>query len=492
MTSPTASSTTRKGRNSYGTFSNEKLRWEAYRTLAKNDLSFFPVWASRGRWQDPPHLRLLAAKLQAVEAGKIDRLMVCMPPRHGKSELVSVNFPAWFLGRNPDERVILTSYGASLAHSKSRLARNLMAEVAPEMGWAGVSDDSAATDHWNIEGRRGGMIAAGVGGPITGEGGNVIIVDDPIKNAEEARSQTVRDHLKEWYKSTLYTRQEPGAAIIVVQTRWHEDDLAGWLLEEAKQGGDLAEKWEVLRLPALAEEDDPLGRPPGAALWPARFNEARLAKIKRALGGYLWAGMYQQRPQPAEGGLFKRQWFRYFAERDGYYLLLTPEGVRRVRVGSCRRFQTCDPAASESDSADYFVLATWAVTPKKDLLLLDVIRVRLEGPDQPNLFRQARTKWGPGFQGVESASFGLTLIQQLVREGLPIRKLEAKGDKVARAWPISARYETGMVYHLAGAPWLADYEAELVVFPNGAHDDQVDVAAYAGIQIADPGPQLFT
>lgn len=467
-----------------GTFSEEQLIsiWEAD---AKQHLAWFIEYDGRGAWWPAPHLNLLCEKLEAVERGEIRRLMVFMPPRHGKSEVVSKKFPAWFLGRNPDKEIIISSYSADLAYDFSRIARNTFREWGPKLWGLNLADDSGAVGRWGIQGYRGGIVAAGVGGPITGRGAHVAIIDDPYKNYEEAASETIRQKVSTWYKSTLRTRLAPGGAIVLVMTRWHEKDLAGELKATMEDGS--GEQWEIIDLSAIAKENDILGRRPGEPLWPERYPLSELQSTKISLGSYLWAALYQQKPSPAAGNKFKRAWFRYFEIADDFVVLHTPgeeEELKRIPLNRCWCFQTCDPAGSTKTSADYFVLATWLVTPHRDLLLRDVIRMRLEGPDQPKLFEQGKQRWNPRLQGVETKNMGLTLFQTLRRKGLPVIDLKAETDKETRALPVMARMEAGTVYFLKNAPWLDKYENELLMFPNGEHDDQVDVTSYAGIVIA--------
>jgi predicted phage terminase large subunit-like protein len=411
-----------------------------------------------------------------------------MLPTHN-SETTTVKFPAWYLGRHPDRRVIIASHTASLAARFSMRARNDFAQFAPEVWGLEVNPDVSAMYRWDVLDKNappgqppGGMIAAGIGGPITGQGAHLAIIDDPVKDAEAANSKVQRDAVWDWYRFVLRTRLFPGAAVILVLTRWHEDDLAGRLLRQAGDDSQ-ADQWVVLRLPALAEENDPLGRQPGEALWPEQYDEKALEATKASVGSYVWAALYQQRPQPAEGGIFKRKYFRYYRTEAEWYTLHRPEGDKRVPKKDCWIFQTCDPAGSTKTTADYFVLGTWALTPDRELLLLDLIRERLEGPDQINLFRQAYLRFKPAVQAVESRGLGLTLYQMLLREGLPVVELKAETDKVTRALPAAARMQAGMVYFPKSAPWLGEYEAELLAFPSGEHDDQVDVTSYAA-QIA--------
>lgn len=439
----------------------------------------------RGLWQPAPHLELLCRKIEAVERGEITRLMVFLPPRYGKSEVISKKAPAWILGRNPEWEIILSSYAADLAFDFSRIARDTFREWGPRLWGVELSSDSGAVGRWGIQGHRGGLVAAGVGGPITGRGAHVAIIDDPFKNHEEASSAVVREKVMNWYKSTLRTRLAPNGSIILVMTRWHEDDLAGRLIKAVKDGS--GEEWDIIQFPAIAEDEDILGRKPGEPLWPERYSLKELLQTKQALGSYLFDALYQQRPAPSTGNKFKRDWFKYFDVNGDYYELYTDAGVKRVPVRQCWIFQTCDPAGSTKTSADYFAFGTWVVTPNRDLLLIDVIRIRLEGPDQPKIFEQGYHRWNPKLQGVEVKGIGLTLFQTLKRKGLPVKELKADTDKETRALPIMARMEAGTVYFKKNSPWLGDYENELLMFPNGANDDQVDITSYAGIIVATAG-----
>lgn len=445
--------------------------------------ALFAQAASRGNWIPAKHLRLLSDKLLDVATGKTTHLMIFMPPRHGKSELTSKYFPAWFLGHNPDKRVILTSYEADFAATWGYKTRNILIEHGHMFG-VKVSSESAAKNRWDLEGHEGGMSTAGVGGAITGKGAHLLIIDDPVKNDEQANSKTHREKTYNWYRSTAYTRLEPGGAVIIIQTRWHDDDLSGKLLVEEP------DKWEVINLPALAEDNDPLGRMPGEALFPRRYDVDALMERKQTLGSYWFSALYQQRPQDEEGAIFKRQYFRYFEETLDDYILHTGETDKKVPKARCKIFQTCDPAASTKTTADYFVLGTWAQTPDNELLLVDLLRTRLEGPEQIKLFKSEFSRWSPVFQAVETVAAGKLLYQMLVREGLPVRELKADKDKVSRALPAAARMEAGAIYFKRAAPWLIDYEDELTSFPTGAHDDQVDVTSYAVQSIIKKKPSV--
>ena len=438
--------------------------------------------ASRGRWRLPRHLELLNLKLLDVAAGRTIRLIVEMPPRHGKSEFISRYFPAWYLGKFPDKRVILSSYEGSFAASWGRKARDILEAFGPEVFGISVSRRSSAADAWDIAGREGGMNTAGAGGAITGKGAHLAIIDDPIKNQQESMSQARRDEVYDWYRATLRTRLEPGGAIILVMTRWHEDDLAGRLI--AGNDDDDNEPWEILKLPAFAEDDDdPLGREAGEALWPQRYPVASLEALQRELGPYWFSALFQQRPVPKGGQLFKPEKFRYFSEDGEVYVLHGADDARPKLVlkRDCYVFTTVDLASTESTKADYTVAGTFALTPDNDLLVLEIARAQIEGPDQIPFLWGVYHRRKPATFRIEKTGYQATLIQGAKRDGLPIGEPLTPGtvDKWTRAIPAAARIEAGGTYFPEHASWLPDFEAELVRFPAGKNDDQVDVLSYA-------------
>jgi len=253
----------------------------------------FAQIVSRGHYKLARHLLLVNRKLVELATGKISRLIIEMPPRHGKSELCSKFFPAWFLGTFPDRRFGTVGYESGFAASWGEKARNLLEEFGPAVFGVHVSKRTSARDNWQISGHTGGMNTAGVGGPLTGKGFHILGVDDPVKNAEEALSLTVQEAHWDWWNSTALTRLEPGGGVFVMMTRWHEDDLIGRIRKRAAETG---EKWDVVSLPALAGENDPLGRQPGDALWPERYNREVLENTRKNLDLFWWLSMYQQTP----------------------------------------------------------------------------------------------------------------------------------------------------------------------------------------------------
>lgn len=433
----------------------------------------------------PPHIRLLNEKIADLVSGRLGKrkLMVTMPPRHGKSEVCSKFLPAWYLARYPDRRVILTSYEADFAADWGRKARDVL-EQASE--WAGVKirSDSKAANRWNLVGHKGGMQTAGARGPITGKGAHLLIIDDPVKNAEDALSETLRQKTWDWYISTAKTRLEPGACQLVIMTRWHEDDLAGRLL--ATEG----DEWEVVNFPAIAEEEDILGRVPGDALWPGAYDIQALAEIRDTPEtGYWWSALYQQHPTTDEGGVFSRSNFRHWTYAGDEGKAYNLDGLV-VPVKDTIRFQTIDLAASKRTKADFTVVATWAITRTEPahLILLGRFRDRVEAPDHLSTVEAEFAKWKrPGepkcrFAAVGKQTYGLALIQEAKRHGaFWIRGEDEDTDKFSRSIPAAGMVSAHVVWFPRDAEWLEVWESELLAFNNGTHDDQVDALSLAAI-----------
>ena len=434
------------------------------------------------RYEHPAHLAALDEALEAVSryiatggAEGVGRLLVEMPPRHGKSLTVSRMLPAWHVGNRPDDRVMLVSYGADLAQKNSRWVRNLMRSRT----WAGLypsvrlADDSQAVNSWNVQGREGGMDALGIDGGATGKGAHLLSIDDPFKNRQQAESVTYRERVWDAYKDDLYTRLEPGGAVIVTQTRWHEDDLIGRLLMDAD------EDWTRLRLAALAEKDDPLGREEGAALWPARYPADVLDKTRRTLGGYSWSALYQQAPAPAEGGIFRRDRLVRVAAADGE--------LRRV-------VRFWDLAMSSKTSADYTVGVKMGEMADGSIIVLDVVRVQMEWADVVPMMRRVILDDGAAVvQGIERQGYMSRAVQMLAGDAA-LRRHVIKGyptdvDKLTRALPFAARVGEGLV-KILWRGWSAEYVDELASFPNAGHDDQVDASAGAFAMLAERVNQL--
>lgn len=435
----------------------------------------------------PPHLQLLNSKLVQVATGDIRRLLITMPPRHGKSMLTSEHFPAWYLGTFPDRQVILASYEAEFASHWGGLARNVLEEYGHVFGVT-VNSGTSAKNNWGIAGRRGLMKTAGVGGAITGKGAHLLIIDDPVKNAEEANSYVMRQKTWEFYQSTARTRLEPGGSVVVIQTRWHGDDLAGRLITQSRRH---SQQWEIFNLPAIAGQDDPIGRKPGDALWPERYNEQELRAIREDVGEYVWAALYQQRPQSDEGGKIKREWLRYWNPHGDFYRCCNPDGSTRHQFlfHECTRITTIDAAGSSAEITaekkgkphSYSVISTFDFHRETgSLVWIDVRRGRWDINELQRHTRAVHAELNPAWIGVEPASNGAALLQ-LCRD-LSMRPLPAEGkDKVTRAARALNDFEQGRIYIARDARWRDDLEAELLAWEGTSDEqaDQIDTLAYA-------------
>jgi predicted phage terminase large subunit-like protein len=386
-----------------------------------------------------------------------------MPPRHGKSMLASEFFPAWYLGRNPSHYVIAATYAQDYADDIGRKVRDQIADTAFQSVFPGckLKGDSKSSKRFHVASSdsfstdtEGAYFAVGIGGPVTGRGAHLLLIDDPVKNREEADSPTLRRRNKEWYTSTAYTRLMPDARVVVIQTRWHEDDLAGWLIREQDH-----ENWTVLSLPAVAETDsDIIGRKTGELLWENYPLEA-LDRIKRSIGSRDWSALYQQRPAPAEGGMCKAHWFkRYDRPQEVYDQII----------------QSWDTASKANELNDPSVCTTWGVR-KDGFDLLQVMVRRLEFPQLKALVRSQAEAFSPDAILIEDKSSGQALLQDLKRESkLPLIAVNPTADKITRFAAVSPMIEAGRVALPTTAAWLTDYEMELMTFPNSPHDDQVD------------------
>ncbi len=414
----------------------------------------------------------------------ISRLIITCPPRHGKSLSVSVQFPAWFLGRNPDKRVVIACCTADLAEKWSGQVRTLMErdEYASIFGKTSVMESPVEVDSenrkihsWEIKDHLGGMYAIGVGGAVVGRGSHLMVIDDPFSGHEEANSPTIREKIKNWFTSEARTRLQKGGAIVIMHQRWHEDDLVGWLLET--QG----DRWEIVNLPAIAEEDDQMKRVPGEPLWPEMFDLKALEELKAEVGSKNWTAEFQQRPTSAEGEVFNRDWFTYgkFPHKED--------------ISKC--FQVWDTALTEKSEGDFSACATFFVT-RDGLFLADMYRGHLGLPKLKDMMRQKYQQWNEVFRVsriyVENKASGLSVIQSLKKEThLPLVALEPMmtefgKDKTSRAQASAGYVEAGRVVFKEMAPWLPDFEQELLMFPRGRNDDMVDAFVY-GIIIQQGG-----
>jgi predicted phage terminase large subunit-like protein len=432
--------------------------------LAAQDLGCYGALL-HPKFEIPPHVQLLVSELEAVERTPGDRLIVELPPRHSKSFSCSELFPAWFLGRNPSLSVVGSTYAQELADMFGRRVRNLIFDPKHSAVFPGcrISEESAAAARFDLS-AGGSYFGIGRGGGLTGRGADLLIVDDPLKDLQEAQSPAVRASLKDWFSGVAFTRLEPGGRIVVVSTRWHEDDLAGWLLREHAEEG-----WRELRLPAIAERDEGWRRE-GEALWPERRDLTALARIREQLGTGLWSALYQQHPIPLEGSIFKPEWFGAYPE--------SPDVVRSVVPGFQRVIQAWDSAYKTASGNDYSVGITIAEC-KTGFRILHVLRGRWEFPDLCRKMIELAAAWKPSAVIVEDAASGQSVTQVLKTETkLPVIGHPAKGGKVLRAQLVAPLCESGRVLLPDSAPWKSSFLEELASFPGAAHDDQVDALVH--------------
>lgn len=441
----------------------------------------------RYRWYR--HCEILADALQSVADGRITRLMCFEPPRHGKSEEISRLFTGYYLEQHPERWVGLSAYAAGLAFTLSRNARDNYQRAGNRF-----RDGAAGVEHWETA-SGGGMWAAGVGGPITGKGAHLLIVDDPIKNAEEANSETIREKHKDWWRSTFYTRAEPDAAIVVVQTRWHEDDLAGWLL--AQEEDEDPERWHILNLDAIHDAEPtvfpssctvlPDWRSEGQALCPERYPIEKLNKIQRRIGGYYFGALYQQRPTALAGDVFKRDWWKYYT-LPGVPIPDVPVLPDRLQ----RVVQSWDMAFKDEAENDKVSGQVWAQHGVR-YYLLDRVNERMSFTASCQAVVSMSAKW-PAARAkyIEDKANGPAIRDSLRRTIVGIVAVKPDGGKLARAYAVQPLVEAGHVYlpHPKIAPWVEDFIRELAQFPRGAHDDDVDACTQALNRLARSAREL--
>lgn len=422
-------------------------------------------------YQTPAHIKLLAHKLEEVERGNIKRLAIFMPPRHGKSQLASQFFPAWYLGRNPSKFVIATTYAQDLADDFGRSVRNQLQDEEYNRIFKDcvLSKDSTSVRRFHTTGS-GVYYAVGAGGAITGRGAHLLLIDDPVKGREDADSDAMRSNLVDWYRSTAYSRLMPGGAIILIQTRWHEDDLAGWILRETTH-----EPWEVIELPAIIDEKASkiLKRPKGEALWPEAYDAKRLEDIKKTAGSREWNALYMQRPSAEEGNIIKRFWWKEWKEDN-------PPECNYI-------LQSWDTAYTIKDTSDYSAITTWGIFEHNGIqnaILLSARRERWEFPELKSEAIKLYNEFKPDVVLIEAKASGWSLIQELQRAGIPITPFNPRrADKKTRAHSVTPLFESGRVWYPSSKWWAEDVISQCAQFPSSNYDDLVDSTTQALIRL---------
>ena len=423
------------------------------------------------------HHKIMADAFERVANGELKRLIINMPPRHTKSEFASYLFPAWFLGKYPEKKIIQTAHTAELAVGFGRKVRNLIGNDDYQKVFKGVelSSDSKAAGRWNTN-KGGDYFAIGVGGAVTGKGADVLVIDDPHSEQEAAVGQynaDVYDKVYEWYTSGPRQRLQPGGAIIIVMTRWSKRDLTGQIIKNSIQKEGAGE-WEVIELPAIL--------PSGKALWPGFWKQEELESLKAELPVSKWNAQYQQNPTSEEGALIKREWWQEWDQSQ------MPECESII--------QSWDTAFLKTQRADYSACTTWGIFnwPDEDgqtipnLILLDAFKEKLEFPDLKRAAYDKYWEWEPDQMIIEAKAAGSPLIFELRAMGIPVTEFTpSRGqDKIARVNAVTDLFASGVVW-CPPTRWAEEVVEECASFPSGDHDDLVDSTTQALLRFRQGG-----
>jgi predicted phage terminase large subunit-like protein len=474
------------------------LKPEEWAYLAANHLYLFPRFASG--FQVPPHSKYIGQLVQAAigewddPAKRQNRhkiFIVGGPPRHGKSELLCVHGSAWVLGKYPQKKIIIAAYQSGLAEKHSTKSRALFRKWGPILWDSHPNPTQSARSDWETS-EGGGIKAVGIESGASGYGSDLLLIDDYHKDSLSAESKLQRDNVWEWWISSGFERLHPGAVVVIYATRWNDDDLCGRLLKQYNEHGDAC-PFEIfdIRFPALAEDNDILGRKPGEALWPWWKNKENLEGTRLAVGPYIWSALFQANPTPRGGHLFKSQNFRYYERELSTSNLLCwrkdHSDPIRINRKELVRHVYVDPALETKTINDPTGMLAWGYSRKHKIwLLLDRINDRIEHSKIHETILNFAFKNECTSIGIENEKIGKILVKQSAGNdsigGKKISFVEVpcgKYDKYARATPMANYQENERVFFPRSAPWISNYEGWLTVFPNGAHDEDVDCTAMA-------------
>jgi predicted phage terminase large subunit-like protein len=426
-----------------------------FKHTAKKEYSFYLEMVHHGKYIPAKHHFLLCDAVKRICEGKLKKLMIFMPPRHGKSQTITESLPSYYNGIFPNKRVMCISYGDGLAKEFGRKNRMKVLEYGEELFGVKLDPKNNSVSEWTIQGHTGGSYFAGILGGVTGRGADLLIIDDPIKTRQEANSETYRNRVWDEYQSSLATRLMPNGVTVIILTRWHFDDLAGRIL--ASEG----DQWEVISLPAVAEDNDPIGREEGELLWPSFGYDREWADKKIIeVGQQTWTSLFQQRPSPESGDIFKRQWIQYYKalpELDEMSLSI-------------------DASFKDKKGSDFCVIQCWGRAGAKRYLI-DQIRDRMGFPATVQAVRSMSAKYPDAYTIlIEDKANGTAVIDTLKNEITGIIPVEPEGGKEVRASAISPQWEAGNIYvpDPSMCAWVNDFIEEMLQFPQGKHDDQVD------------------
>ena len=435
-------------------------------------------------WKMGRHIEVISDKLQQIQDGTLKRLMVFLPPRSSKSVICSKLFPAWYIGQNPNHEILTVSHSDQLSSDFGRSVRDLVNSEEFQEIFHGVSlrSDVRAAGKWQTN-QKGSYYAAGVRSQIAGRGAHIAILDD-VMSEEDSFSAAGRRYVKEWWPAGLRTRLMPNGAIVIINTRYHHDDLCGWLLKQEQEMYEYGTiPWEVIKIPAWVDDDtsELLDLPIGSSYFP-EWKPERILKIdeeeiKATNGSKYWESLYMQNPTPEEGGLIKKKWIEWWPHED-------PPDCEFV-------LQTYDTAFSTKTTADYSVVQTWGIfyapeqthdgieSVEAQLILLGNLRGRFEYPELRRVAQMSYDDYKPDVCIVEKKASGQSLIQDMRRSGLPVLEYMPDKDKISRVYAATPSMEAGRVWLPKGRKWAEELFDEMIIFPNGPHDDQVDAMTMA-------------
>ena len=469
--------------NNLETYLDFKINLDTYTNLrAKDDfLTFVKVFAPTlvSDFKMGRHIKLLCSKLQGVVDGDIKRLMVFLPPRSSKSLICSKLFPAWYIGNFANHEIMSVSHSDQLASDFGRTVRDIVNTEKFQRIFKGVAlrSDVKAAGKWKTN-KNGSYYAAGVRSQVAGRGANIALLDD-VMSEEDSFSQTGRKYIKEWYPAGLRTRLMPNGSIIIINTRYHYDDLCGWLLKQEKTAEQSTYPWEVISIPAWLNEEaaELLDLPVGSSYFPEWKSDEILRideqEIRASNGARYWNSLYMQDPSPDDGGIIKKKYINWWEYED-------PPECQFI-------IQTYDTAFSTSKQADYSVIQTWGIFHDYDedyghsshLILLGNTRGRYEYPELRRIAQELYRDFRPDVCIIEKKASGQSLIQDMRRAGLPVLDYLPDKDKVARVYASTPMMEAGRVWLPKNKIWADDLFSECMSFPNGSHDDQVDCLTMA-------------
>lgn len=458
------------------------LKQEAKKELARRN--FLDYFSYTVNLEPMRHQKYIAPYLQRIADGERLFIIVELPPQHGKSTFITETFPSYYLGKNPSKQAMIVCYSEELFKKFGRKNREKFRLYSNELFNLSISKETSSVSEWGIEGQLGQLYSTSILGGATGRGSDLLIIDDPIKNRSEAESKTMRDKIYGEWTSTFYSRLSANGSVIVIMTRWHEDDLAGRLLKEASL------PWIEVKIPAIAEENDLLGRKEGEALAPEIGKDETWAEETRVVSGSrTWLALYQQRPTAAGGNIFKRSWVKYYVPTIEMKVKLgLGDDVAVLPEAFDIQLQSWDCTFKGKETSDFVSGQVWAKR-NADYYLLDRHHERLGIVDTMKAIQVMTAKWPKALAKlIEDKANGTAVIEMLQKSISGIVPIEPEGGKEVRAQAVAPLWESGNVYlpHPSWKEWTNDVVEELVSFPNGAHDDDVDSMSQALVRMNQP------